>query len=94
MSILTKGCKILNKLGLHTRAASKLVDVASRFSAEVLLSAGDLTANAKSIMGLMILGAGQDTQIRLTAEGDDAEAAIEAVFSLINDGFGEVGEVE
>ncbi len=87
--MLTKDCQIINKLGLHTRAASKLVNVASRFSAEVQIHKGNMTANAKSIMSLMVLGAGKGTKITLTSEGSDAEAALTAVVDLINGYFGE-----
>jgi len=88
--MLTKKITIQNKLGLHARAASKLVAVASRFGAEVTLHKDDLTANAKSIMGLMMLAARYNTEITLTtAEGNDAEAALEAIISLINQKFGE-----
>ena len=81
---------LCNQLGLHARASAKLVDTANRFSAEVcLLTDTQQQANAKSIMGLMMLGAPCGTQIQLDATGDDAEQALEAIVTLINNRFGE-----
>jgi len=87
--MLTANCTIINKLGLHARAASKLVSLASRFSAEVTLHKEEMTANAKSIMGVMMLAASQNTELTLNAEGNDAEQALDAVVGLINNRFDE-----
>ena len=87
--MLTQQCTIINKLGLHARAASKLVSTASRFAAEVELHKGDMIANAKSIMGIMMLAANQGTPITLHATGSDAEKALEAILALINNRFDE-----
>ena len=86
----SKDCKIINKLGLHARAASKLVDVASRYSANIQLHKDQSSADAKSIMDLMMLAATCGTPITLTAEGEDAAQALQAVYTLINERFGEV----
>jgi phosphocarrier protein len=80
---------IVNKLGLHARAAAKLVTTASGFGAEIKLRRGDREVNGKSIMGVMMLAASQGTTLALVAEGDDAEAALDALATLIGDRFGE-----
>ena len=81
--------EIVNKLGLHARAAAKLTQVASAFACEVWLSRSGRRVNAKSIMGVMMLAAGKGTQVRIEAEGADAEAAIAALLKLIAERFGE-----
>ena len=80
---------IVNKLGLHARAAAKLVTTASGFGAEIKLRRCDREVNGKSIMGVMMLAASQGTTIELVAEGDDAGAALDALATLIGDRFGE-----
>jgi len=85
----TKQCTIINKLGLHARAASKLVDTANRFHAEVTITKDDTTANAKSIMGIMLLAASKGTELSLAAEGNDAPEALHAIEQLIQNRFGE-----
>ena len=81
--------KIINSRGLHARAAAKLVTVAERFSACVNVSRHGQTVPACSIMGLMMLGAGQGSEIVLEAEGWDAKEAMEAISALIEAGFNE-----
>ena len=81
--------EIVNKLGLHARASAKLTQVASTFAAEIWLSRSGRRVNAKSIMGVMMLAAGQGTSVVIDAEGADADAAIEALLKLIRDKFGE-----
>ena len=81
--------EIVNKLGLHARASAKLTQVASTFKSEIWLSRSGRRVNAKSIMGVMMLAAGQGTNVVIDAEGPDAEAAIEALLQLIRDRFGE-----
>ena len=87
-----KTCQITipNKLGLHARAAAKLVSAASRFVAEVYLEKGETRVNGKSIMGVMMLAAGQGTRITLITDGIDEEAALEALCQLVESGFGEM----
>lgn len=80
---------IVNKLGLHARAASRLVNCASGFASEVWISRGTREINAKSIMGVLTLAAGRGTELGLRADGKDEEAAIAAVTALIADYFGE-----
>ena len=81
--------EIVNKLGLHARAAAKLTQLAGNFSAEVWLLRNGRRVNAKSIMGVMMLAAGQGSTVKVEAEGPDAEAAIAAVLKLIAEKFGE-----
>jgi phosphocarrier protein HPr len=81
--------EIVNKLGLHARAAAKLTQVASAFKSEVWLSRNDRRVNAKSIMGVMMLAAGRGSRVVIETDGADAEAALEALAGLIDDRFGE-----
>ena len=81
--------EIVNKLGLHARAAAKLTEIAGGFAAEVWLSRNGRRVNAKSIMGVMMLAAGQGSRIVIEADGEDAEAALAAVVALIGGRFGE-----
>ena len=80
---------IINALGLHARAAAKLVALASRYESEVLVVRDDKRVNAKSIMGVMMLAAAQGTELKLVINGDDAEAAMVAIQGLIENRFGE-----
>jgi phosphocarrier protein HPr len=80
---------IINKLGLHARAAAKLVTTASRFSSLIQIEKSGQKVNAKSIMGVMMLAASRGTTIILEANGEDAEDALDALEALINDKFGE-----
>ena len=80
---------ILNKRGLHARASAKLVEAAARFQSHITVSQGGQTVDARSIMGLMMMGAGIGSQIELAAEGPDAEDAMTAVLALIDAKFGE-----
>jgi phosphocarrier protein len=81
--------EIINKLGLHARAAAKLTHVASGFQSEIWLSRSGRRVNAKSIMGVMMLAAGKGSAVRIDAEGADADAALKALTTLIADRFGE-----
>ncbi len=80
---------IANKLGLHARASAKLTKEASAFASDIWLSKGTRRVNAKSIMGVMMLAAGQGTRLQLEAEGDDAQQALQAIEALVRDKFGE-----
>ncbi len=81
--------EIINKLGLHARAAAKLVACASGFKSAIDIEKSGRRVNAKSIMGVMMLAASQGSMVKLYIEGDDSEQAIEALRELINDYFGE-----
>jgi len=80
---------IINKLGLHARAAAKLVNTASAHAAEVLIRKNGQEINGKSIMGVMMLAASCGTQIELITNGADEQQAMEALVALIEDRFGE-----
>ena len=80
---------IVNKLGLHARAAAKLTHLASSFQSEIWISRSGRRVNAKSIMGVMMLAAGQGSTVSLEAEGADADAALAALARLIAERFGE-----
>ena len=81
--------EIINRLGLHARASAKLTQVASGFKCEIWLSRSGRRVNAKSIMGVMMLAAGQGSTVKIEAEGADADAAIAALRQLISERFGE-----
>jgi len=81
--------RIINKLGLHARASAKLAATAGRFVADVLLIKDDITVNAKSIMGIMMLAATSGSTLRIRTTGDDAEQALQAIVQLIENRFGE-----
>ena len=85
----SQSLEIINKLGLHARAAAKLTQVAGAFSSEIWLSRSGRRVNAKSIMGVMMLAAGQGTSVLVEAKGDDADAAIAAIAKLVAERFGE-----
>ncbi|PQA52115.1 HPr family phosphocarrier protein [Amnimonas aquatica] len=80
---------IINRLGLHARASSKLVETAVRFKSSIRIGRGDRLVDARSIMALLMMGAGQGSRLSLLIEGDDADAALAAVTALIADRFGE-----
>jgi phosphocarrier protein HPr len=81
--------KIVNKLGLHARAAAKLTHLAGNYQCDIWISRSGRRVNAKSIMGVMMLAAGQGSTVLIEAEGADAEQAIAALIKLIADRFGE-----
>ena len=83
---------IKQRLGLHARAAAKLVRVASAFQSQVQLRRldGDVTADAKSILSVLMLAAGRGTELHAIADGVDEDAAMEAIAQLFAEGFGEV----
>lgn len=81
--------EVVNTLGLHARAAAKLVRVASSHRAAIELEKGGQRADAKSIMGVLLLCGERGSHILVRATGDDAEAAIGALRALFADGFGE-----
>lgn len=80
---------IINKLGLHARAASKLVKLASTFDNELLIEKDGQSVSCKSIMGVMMLAAGCGSEVVLKAEGENATQALDAITDLINRRFDE-----
>ena len=87
--MISRDFTIRNKLGLHARPSAQLTQAASRFGAEIHISRGPRRVNAKSIMGVMMLAAGQGSTVTVEADGEDAEQAVQAIGRLIDDGFGE-----
>lgn len=89
MSTLERRFTIVNKLGLHARPAARLVQTAAKFRSEIFLEREGQKVNAKSIMGVLMLAAAQGSELLIRADGEDAEAALDALGALIADGFGE-----
>ncbi|MDJ0805420.1 MAG: HPr family phosphocarrier protein [Gammaproteobacteria bacterium] len=87
--MITKQITIINKLGLHARAAAKLVSCASGYLSNVHLKRNGQTVNGKSIMGVMMLAASQGSSLDVEVSGEDETEALEALERLINDRFGE-----
>jgi len=87
--VLSRDIEIINKLGLHARAASKLVKLASDFECELNIEKDDQSVSCKSIMGVMMLAAGCGSLVTLHANGNDAEQAIKALIDLIDRRFDE-----
>jgi phosphocarrier protein HPr len=81
--------ELVNRLGLHARAAAKFVHTASRFGSHILVRHNEEEVNGKSILGLLLLAAPYGSQLTITATGDDEAAAVEALELLIRDRFGE-----
>jgi phosphocarrier protein HPr len=81
--------KIVNKLGIHARPAAEIVKTAGKFKSNITIVRDDLEVNAKSIMGVMMLAAECGATIALRANGDDAEAALDALSAVIANKFGE-----
>ncbi len=88
-TVLSRTVTIVNRRGLHARAAAKFVTMAERFGAVVDVLRDGQSVSSRSIMGLMMLGAGQGSQLELRAEGWDAKEALEALVGLIEAGFNE-----
>lgn len=87
--MLRQNATIVNKLGLHARASSKLTQLASQFESEVWVSKGSRRVNGKSIMGVMMLAAGMGSEVEIEVQGADEAAAMTAILALIADFFGE-----
>ncbi|HTP48904.1 MAG TPA: HPr family phosphocarrier protein [Casimicrobiaceae bacterium] len=81
--------EIVNKLGLHARAAAKLTQLAAKYQCDVSLARNGRKVNAKSIMGVMMLAAGKGSTVVLETDGPDEAEAIDAILALIADYFGE-----
>ncbi len=80
---------IINKLGLHARASTKLTQTASQFKSDIWIERNGRRENAKSIMGVMMLAASKGSTVSLEATGEDEAVAMEALINLINNRFGE-----
>ena len=80
---------VVNKLGLHARAATKLVQLASKYPCEIQIGRDGQNANAKSVMGVLLLCGSKGTKLEIEASGDEADQAVAAIGRLIGDRFGE-----
>lgn len=87
--MIEKELTIVNKLGLHARAAAKLVSLASSFESHIELEKDSRVVNGKSIMGVMMLAASQGTKVKIRAEGADEEGAVNDIEALVAGKFGE-----
>ena len=87
--VVEKKMLIQNELGLHARAATKLVQLATKFPCEITLTKDGHEVNGKSIMGVLMLVASKGTWVTLKAKGDRAQEAVDAIAALIDDKFGE-----
>lgn len=87
--MLKKNVVIINKLGLHARAAARFVETAAAYESDIRVKSGDKTVNGKSIMGLMMLAAAKGANVELVVHGRDEERAIMALVRLIENRFEE-----
>jgi phosphocarrier protein len=87
--MIERSITIINKLGMHARAAAKFVTTASEFNSDIQVARNGRIVNGKSIMGLMMLAAAKGTDIVVHITGDDEQAAFDAIEALIQDFFGE-----
>lgn len=87
--MVVRKVQIINKLGLHARAASQFVSMASRFASHVQVTKEQQVVNGKSIMGILMLAASKGSELELMVEGDDENEAINALDALVADKFGE-----
>ena len=88
--MIDREIEIKNKLGLHARAAAKLVHTSARFKSDIKIRKGDEEVDGKSILGILLLAAGRGTTIRVSADGPDERDALDAIEALINAKFDEV----
>jgi phosphocarrier protein len=87
--MIEKNVTIINKLGLHARAAAKLIGVTGKFGCDIKITKDGKTVDAKSIMAIMMLAASQGTDLLIQTDGDDETAAMDAVIEIINNRFDE-----
>jgi len=87
--MIKRDLRIVNKLGLHARAAAKLATTAKRFSSHIELEANNKSVDCKSVMSLMLLAASKGTKVTLSATGEDEIEALQATEQLINNCFDE-----
>jgi phosphocarrier protein HPr len=94
MALIKRDALIVNPLGMHARPAAEFVKIAGRFKAAIEIGRGDLMVNGKSIMGVMMLAAECGATVTITADGDDALEAVEALCALVAAGFNEMDLTE
>jgi phosphocarrier protein len=88
--LISRDIEIKNKLGLHARAAAKLVHTAARFKSDIKIRKGDEEVDGKSILGILLLAAGRGSVITIRADGEDERDALDAIEKLIDAKFDEV----
>jgi phosphotransferase system HPr (HPr) family protein len=88
--LITRDIEIKNKLGLHARAAAKLVHTAARFKSDIKVRKGEEEVDGKSILGILLLAAGRGSVVTIRADGEDERDALEAVEKLIDAKFDEL----
>jgi len=86
---MVKTLKLINKLGLHARASSKLVEISNKYISDIFIEYNGLKVNAKSILGLLSLAASHGTEIKIHIKGTDSSDALNELENLINNKFGE-----
>ncbi|HUG52336.1 MAG TPA: HPr family phosphocarrier protein [Vicinamibacteria bacterium] len=87
--MIQREVRIVNRLGLHARAAARFVHTASRFRARVTVAGDGRVMDGKSILGILLLAASQGTRLVVSADGEDEAPAVEALAALVEGGFGE-----
>ena len=87
--MVSRAVTVENRLGLHARAAARFVHLASNFHAQIRVTRGAQTMDGKSIMGILLLAAASGSLLTVSADGDDEQAAIDALCGFIETGFGE-----
>ncbi len=87
--MIEKDVVVRNRAGIHARPAALIVQTAARYSSQIEFSTDNETINAKSIMGIITLGAGYNSKISIKAEGEDEEEAVESIAQLFENGFEE-----
>ncbi|MGE5246319.1 MAG: HPr family phosphocarrier protein [Betaproteobacteria bacterium] len=87
--MISREVTVVNQLGMHARAAAKFVHLATRFTSKVSVARDAREMDGKSIMGILLLSAGRGSTIRISADGADEQAAVDALATLVQSGFGE-----
>ena len=87
--MVQKNTKVKNRAGLHARPAAMIVQTASQFESTIFIEKGTEKINAKSIMGILTMGAGYDAEVVISAEGADEQGALDALFTLFENRFEE-----
>jgi phosphotransferase system HPr (HPr) family protein len=87
--LIQREVRIVNRLGLHARAAARFVHTANRFRSRITVARDGRTMDGKSILGILLLAASQGTRLLVSAEGEDEAPAVEALAALVDEGFGE-----
>jgi phosphocarrier protein HPr len=89
--LIQREVRVVNRLGLHARAAARFVHTANRFRSRITVARDGRAMDGKSILGILLLAASQGTRLLVSAEGEDEAPAVEALAALVDGGFGEEG---